>query len=94
VLISGNNKVFPKNGIYTFTNLTFTASPMYHSTIIISSGALDLAKRKLLEKSKEIESSYILKEIAFRQCQEGETNQNNLCVKCPKGTYSFDPLVA
>jgi hypothetical protein len=51
VLISGNNKVFPKNGIYTFTNLTFTASPMYHSTIIISSGALDLAKRKLLEKS-------------------------------------------
>jgi hypothetical protein len=45
VQISGNNKVAPVNGVYTFSNLTLFAKPMYKSTFVIASGAIDIKKR-------------------------------------------------
>ncbi len=51
LIISGNNKVIAKNGIYNFSSLKFIAQPDYNSSIRFLSEALDSQKIKKISIS-------------------------------------------
>lgn len=87
VQISGNNKVIAQNGIYTFTNLKFVSKTNYSTTIWFLSSALDRDKIRKITPNEAIRLEV---EVMFRECIQGETIKNSMCVLCPKGSYSFN----
>ncbi|TNV87766.1 hypothetical protein FGO68_gene11233 [Halteria grandinella] len=87
VQISGNNKVIAQNGVYTFTNLKFVSNTNYSTTITFLSSALDSQKIGKITTNQAIGLEV---EVKFRECIEGETIKNSMCVQCPKGSYSFN----
>ncbi|CDW88698.1 UNKNOWN [Stylonychia lemnae] len=87
VSIQGRQKVQAFEGSCSFSGITIIAMPSYESQIYIESDAIDKQK---LQKIDLIENQKLKESINFRKCNIGEVNQNQKCIKCPQGTFSFD----
>eukprot|EP00347_Sterkiella_histriomuscorum_P003887 403362564 len=87
--VSQNNKITAQNGIYEFSELVFVAKPSYTTKLKFVTNAIDSVNYNLV--AGQAYQDYEVN-ISFRECIEGEITQNNMCVECQKGTYSFNPL--
>jgi hypothetical protein len=81
LLIGGNTKVKAEHGVYRFSQLNMINLPNAISNIKITSSAI----------ADTVAQNYLILPLSFRACIPGEVTQNNKCVPCPKGTFSFYP---
>lgn len=84
--VSGVTQVSPVNGIITFDNIVITSEPKSMTYLSVF-----VANYKSNDGTKRIEESNLEISIQTRDCIKGEYKQNNQCVYCKTGTYSFNP---
>ena len=88
--VSGNTQVIAKDGVFTFSDITFIGPPTSHQTFTISTNGINLsAKSTAQDPSPYFPAVSVL--VHFRDCQAGESLQNNQCVPCPVNTFSMNP---
>jgi hypothetical protein len=65
VIIDGNNKVFSKNGLYTFSNINLIAMPDFSSNLRYVSNSIDYNKVRLVSNDSNIDE-FLIEKIYFR----------------------------
>jgi hypothetical protein len=85
VTVTGNSKVTAVEGVYSFTEVKFSAQPGVNVKALFSSDALAALT------SEDSGYSTLSVDMQIRECQAGEALVGKDCVKCIAGTYSLDP---
>jgi hypothetical protein len=84
--VTGNSKVTAVRGVYTFTEVKFSAQPGVSIKALFSSDVLDALTSQVSGYSTEPLSV----DMQLRECQTGEALVGKDCVQCIAGTYSLD----
>ncbi|CDW80960.1 UNKNOWN [Stylonychia lemnae] len=80
--LSGKLKVQSQGGVFNFEEIQIFGRPQYESSILIEAQFKDNYNR-LTSIAYQIN-------IQFRECYIGEVLENNQCIKCGVGTFSFN----
>jgi hypothetical protein len=87
VTVTGNSKVTAVRGVYTFTEVKFSAQPGVSIKALFSSDVLDA----LTSQDSGYSTEPLSVDMQLRECQAGETLVGKDCVQCIAGTYSLEP---
>jgi hypothetical protein len=87
VTVTGNSKVKAVEGVYSFTEVKFSAQPGVNVKALFSSEAL----AALTSEASGYSSEPLSVDMQIRECQAGEALVGKDCVQCIAGTYSLDP---
>lgn len=83
----GTNVAKVDSGVADFTDLMFVGKPgSQRVTFSVDSKSLDRSKISQLYGASAFSSSIF---VSFRYCMPGEQSQNDECLTCSPGSYSF-----